>query len=68
MEKSRGLEEVGEGLTPFDCLSRSSHDQLSEEIKRGEEAGSIYLSSILQKRVFLHEADDLQAKSKGTKC
>ena len=57
MDEKSGLEGVGEGLTPSDWSCRSHHNQLLRTYWR--KRGSIYLSWILQKRIFLHEVGRL---------
>ena len=59
LEKCSGLEGGGEGITPIDW---SSYDQLFRAIKWGGEVEVIYLSLLLQKRIFLHEVGRLTSQ------
>ena len=57
MDKKRGLEGVGEGLTPSDWACRSSHNQLFRTYWRKSRVYQYILN--FTKRIFLHEVGRL---------
>ena len=54
LDKSRRLEGMGEGLTPFDWSFRSFQDQLIRAIKMGGEAGKhLYFLDLNLYEIFI---------------